>query len=191
MKEINKILVPLMIFFVSTAVLARDSKKKVDDFTLTDYNGKSYTLSADKASKAIVIMFISARCPVSNSYNDRMSALYEDYLPKGILFIAINSNNQEDIKEVKEHAKEHKFPFRVLKDRGNKVADAYDAQVTPEIYVVNQKHELLYHGRIDNSRREDEVESKDLRNALDEILAGKPVIVAETKAFGCSIKRVE
>jgi len=191
MKKINNIPVLLMIFFVSTAGLARDNQKKVDDFTLTDYNGKTYTLSADKDSKAIVIMFISTRCPVSNSYNDRMSALYKDYLPKGVSFIAINSNSQEDIEEVKEHAKEHNFPFRVLKDSGNKVADAYDAQVTPEIYVVNQKHELLYHGRIDNSRRVDEVESKDLRNALDEILAGKPVNLAETKAFGCSIKRDE
>jgi peroxiredoxin len=186
-----KIFVFILILMAVSAVFAKDKAKKVDDFTLTDYNGKSYTLFADKSSKAIVIMFISTRCPVSNSYNDRMSALYEDYLPKGISFIAINSNKQEDIEEVKQHAKEHKFPFRVLKDTGNKVADAYDAQVTPEIYVVNQKHELLYHGRIDNSRREDEVESKDLRNALDEILAGKPVVVAETKAFGCSIKRAE
>ena len=99
MKKINKIPVLLMIFFVSTAGLARDNQKKVDDFTLTDYNGKTYTLSADKDSKAIVIMFISTRCPVSNSYNDRMSALYKDYLPKGVSFIAINSNSQEDIQE--------------------------------------------------------------------------------------------
>lgn len=191
MNVLNKILVPLILFFISTVLPAGDSMKKANDFTLTDYNGKSYTLYADRDSKAIVIMFISARCPVSNAYNDRMSALYEDYSVKGVSFVAINSNSQENVEEIKEHAGEHKLPFRIFKDIGNKVADAYDAQVTPEIYVVNQEHELLYHGRIDNSRREDEVESKDLRNALDEILMGKPVSVAETKAFGCSIKRVE
>jgi hypothetical protein len=119
-----------------------------------------------------------------------MVKLYSDYARKGISFIAINSNKQEDMEEVKEHAEENHFKFIVLKDPGNKLADAYDAQVTPEIYVINKNLELLYHGRIDNSRREDEVESKDLKKALDEILAGKTVITAETKAFGCSIKRV-
>jgi peroxiredoxin len=163
---------------------------KVSDFTLNDYNGKAYTLSKDKDNKAIVIMFIATRCPVSNAYNERMVSLYNDYLKKGVSFVAINSNKQEDADEVKEHAEEHNFKFPVLKDPGNKVADAYDAQVTPEIYVIDTDMKLLYHGRIDDSKRAGDVETKDLRNALNEILAGKTVSLNETKAFGCSIKRV-
>jgi peroxiredoxin len=191
MRDLKQISLSLLILLFFTALIAKESAKKVDDFTLLDFHEKPYTLSNDKDSKAIVIMFIATRCPVSNAYNGRMVDLYKDYVPKGVSFVAINSNKQEDAEEVREHAEEHKFQFRVLKDPGNKVADAYDAQVTPEIYVVSTGLELLYHGRIDNAQREDKVESKDLRNALDELLSGKSVSVAETKAFGCSIKRVE
>ena len=190
MNRTVKLLVPILMVIMSGVLAAGENMKKAADFTLTDYNGKAYTLFADKDSKAIVIMFISTRCPVSNAYNGRMSALYNDYISRGVSIIAINANKQETTEDIKEHAVEHKFPFRVLKDTDNKVADDYDAQVTPEIFVINQEHQILYHGRIDNSQREDKVESKDLRNALDEILADKPVSVPETKAFGCTIKRV-
>jgi peroxiredoxin len=170
---------------------ADDDPKKVADFTLKDFNGKSYTLSDYKDAKVVVLMFISTRCPVSNSYNERMVQLYDDYSAKGVTFLAINANKLENVDEIKEHAQEHKFPFPVLKDVKNSVADAVDAQVTPEIFVVNKDLQLLYHGRIDDSQRESNVKTKDLRIALDAILTGKPVPVFETKAFGCSIKRVD
>jgi len=162
----------------------------VEDFTLKNYDGKSYSLSDAKDAKAAVIMFIATRCPVSNAYNERMVKLYEDYSSKNVVFFAINSNKTEDSEECKEHAEENGFKFPVLKDPDNVIADKYDAQVTPEIYVVNAKRELLYHGRIDNSQREDNVENQDLRKALDEILDGESVSLADTKAFGCTIKRV-
>jgi hypothetical protein len=95
------------------------------------------------------------------------------------------------VEEVKNHAKEHGFEFTILKDWNNVVADKLGASVTPEIYVLSPNFELLYHGRIDDSQRENRVSSKDLRNALDLALAGKPVPVRETKAFGCTIKRVQ
>jgi peroxiredoxin len=164
--------------------------QNIADFTLLDYNGKPHTLSHIKDARAIVILFISTRCPVSNNYNERMVKLYDDYVPQKVRFLAVNSNKKEDAEEVKKHAQENKFEFPVLKDPQNKIADRYDAQVTPEVYVVNTKLELLYHGNIDDSRREKDIESHMLRNALDEILAGKEVTVKESKAFGCSIKRV-
>jgi peroxiredoxin len=188
----NKIFITLiLIFLFGISVVHGDDPQKVEDFTLKDYNGKSYTLSDYKDAKAIVIMFIATRCPISNAYNPRMVKLYDDYVSKNVVFLGINSNKQEDADEVKEHAEENKFKFVVLKDPKNVIADKYDAEVTPEIYVVNSKLELLYHGRIDDSRREDDVESHDLKNALDEILAGKSVSVKETKAFGCTIKRID
>jgi len=164
----------------------------VDNFTLKDViSGKSYSLSDAKDAKLAVIMFIATQCPVSNAYNERMVKLYDDYSSKDVMFFAINANKTEDSEECKEHAADHGFKFPVLKDVNNTIADKYDAQVTPEIYVVNAKHELLYHGRIDNSQRESNVESRDLRNALDELLSGKTVTVKDTKAFGCTIKRVK
>ena len=183
---INSILVFLIVFSISYA----GDPTVVEDFTLKNYDGKSYTLSDSKDAEAIVIMFISTKCPVSNAYNERMVKLYDDYASKGVIFLGINANKAEDSEDCKEHAEENDFEFPVLKDPNNTIADKYDAQVTPEIYVVNAKRELLYHGRIDNSQREDNVENQDLRKALDEILDGDAVSVTETKTFGCTIKRV-
>jgi peroxiredoxin len=164
---------------------------KVENFTLNDYNGKQVSLTDFKDSKVIVIMFISVECPVSNSYNERMVALYNDYQAKKIAFVGINSNKAEASEEIKEHAEEHGFAFPILKDVNNIIADKLNANNTPEVYVLDPVNlEVLYHGRIDDSMREAKVKTKDLRAALDEILAGKPVTVKETKAFGCTIKRI-
>lgn len=179
------------IVLLAAILLADEPRKTVGDFTLEDYNGSKHALTDYKTSKAIVLMFIATQCPVSNAYNERMVDLYKDYNSKGVAFVGINSNKQESIEEVRNHSKEHGFEFTVLKDWNNVIADKLEASVTPEIYVLNSKLEVLYHGRIDDSQRENRVTSKDLRSALDNILAGKAVEVARTKAFGCSIKRIK
>jgi peroxiredoxin len=141
--------------------------------------------------KAVAILFVATKCPVSNAYNERMAALGKEYAARGIPFVGINSNKAELAPEVARHAAEHGFGFPVLKDEGNRVADLYGAAKTPEVFVLGPKGTLLYHGRIDeNADDAASVRSPDLRNALDAILAGKPVPVAETKAFGCTIKRI-
>ena len=97
----------------------------------------------------------------------------------------------ESVGEIKAHAEKHGFTFAILKDKDNRVADAYGAVRTPEIFVVDGAGVLRYHGRIDNSHLPMHVKTHDLRNALDELLAGKAVTTAETKALGCIIKRVQ
>ncbi|MDD8019021.1 MAG: thioredoxin family protein [Bacteroidota bacterium] len=186
---------PIYLFlFVMTFVSLADAgtPAKVENFSLSDYNGKKVSLNDFKDSKTIVLMFIATQCPVSNAYNERYNQLYVDYKSKGVAFIAINSNKAESVEDIKTHAKEHKFEFTILKDVNNVIADKLDAQRTPEIFVINPSTlDVLYHGRIDDSQRESKVTSKDLRTALDDILSGKEVTVKETKAFGCTIKRVE
>jgi peroxiredoxin len=108
-----------------------------------------------------------------------------------VAFVGINSNKQEDVSEIKEHAAEHGFKFTLLKDPGNVVADAYDAKVTPEVFVIAADGTVRYHGRIDDNKDGSEVTSQDLRAALDALLAGKEPARAATKAFGCTIKRVK
>ena len=111
---------------------------------------------------------------------------------KDVAIIGINSNKAESADEIKDHAQEHMLAFTILKDVNNVVADQLDANHTPEIYVVHPKTmEVLYHGRIDDSQREAKITSRDLRTALDEVLSGKQVTSKETKALGCSIKRVK
>jgi hypothetical protein len=103
--------------------------------------------------------------------------------------IGINANAAEDAATVKVHATQNKLSFIILKDPGNKIADKLGATVTPEAYFLDANNKLLYHGRIDNARNAAQVETSDLRNALDSALAGKPIEKTEAKAFGCSIKR--
>lgn len=160
------------------------------DFTLNDLQGKKHSLSDFSKAKAAAVMFISTRCPVSNAYNERMETLHKKFKDKGIVFLGINSNKTETVDDAIAHAKENGFTFTILKDPGNKVADQLKASFTPEIYVFDGKRALVYHGRIDDSRRGDNITSPDLKNALDAIAAGNPVPVKETKAFGCTIKRV-
>lgn len=179
-----------LLVLINIKLFAGEIPAKTDNFKLKDYNGKEFQLSDFKNSKAIVLMFIATKCPVSNGYNTRMEQLYEDYKSKGIAFLGINSNKEEGVDEIKSHAKEKNLNFTILKDNNNLIADKLGASVTPEIYVLNNKFEVLYHGRIDDSRRESDVKTNDLRKALDKILSGKNVSVASTKAFGCSIKRV-
>jgi len=162
----------------------------LDDFKLPDADGAEHSLKALMGKNGAVIIFIATRCPVSNGYNERMEKLAADYKAKGINVIGINSNVTEPASEVKSHAAEKHLTFTILKDDGNKIADRLGANHTPEAYVVDASGKLVYHGRIDNSQNTANITSNDLRDALDAILAGKPIQKTTSLAFGCSIKRV-
>jgi peroxiredoxin len=165
---------------------------RAPEFSLPLASGSgSVSLGAErKAHAATVVMFIATRCPVSNAYNERMEALEKDYGAKGVRFVGVNSNFNEPASEIAAHAKEHGFTFPIVKDERSRTADAYGAEHTPEIFVVDREGVVRYHGRIDENRDDPSaVRSPDLRNALDALIAGRPVPIAATKAFGCSIKR--
>jgi len=184
----KKLLVSILI---TVGIIAAGTPATIENFSLNDYDGKKVSLSDFKDSKAIVLIFVATQCPVSNAYNDRMASLYNDYKSKNIVVLGINSNKAETPEEIKEHAQEHNLGFSILKDVNNIIADKFEASHTPEVYLIHPTtFTVLYHGRIDDSQREAKVQSKDLRAALDEIIAGKSVTNKETKAFGCSIKRV-
>ncbi len=161
----------------------------IEDFTLPDVDSKDHSLKSLAGKNGTVLIFIAVQCPVSNAYNERMEKLAQDYRAKGINVIGINSNVKEDAAAVKAHAGEHNFTFTILKDPGNKIADKLGASVTPEAYFLDPNNKLLYHGRIDNARNVEQLETSDLRNALDAALAGKAIEKTEAKAFGCTIKR--
>ena len=143
------------------------------------------------AAKATVVIFVSTQCPISNSYNGRLAALYNDYNSQGVQFAFVNANSTESMGDVEAHEKRVGWPFQVIKDNGNTLADKLGAEHTPEAFVFDRSGALVYHGRVDNSMHEEEVKQRDLRAALDAVLAGRPVPVAETRAFGCSIKRAQ
>lgn len=162
----------------------------VPAFTLPSATGTNTTVGDWGKSKATVLMFIATRCPVSLAYDGRMTKIASTYQAKGVTFYGINSNKQEPASEVAEHAKQKGYTFTVLKDAGNKIADKFDAHVTPEVYIIDSKGTLVYHGQVDDKQNETQVTNRPLVAALDAILAGKPIPEAENRAFGCSIKRV-
>ncbi len=162
---------------------------QVTDFSIQDLDGKPVAFSTLRGP-ITVVTFIATQCPVSNSYNQRMNAIYQDYSSKGVKFIFVNANRSEPASEVREHAKRVGFAFPVYKDADNVLADRFDAQVTPESYVIDSAGIIRYHGSIDDSQNESHIRTQRLRLALDAVLAGKTVDQAETKTFGCGIKRV-
>ncbi len=140
--------------------------------------------------KAVVVIFDATRCPYALGYKERVASMAKEYAGKGVVFVTVNSNKTEASEEVAADAKKHGLDFPVLKDEGNRVADLYGAKKTPEVFVLDPKGTLLYHGRIDETHDDPKnVKSPNLKNTLDAILACEPVPSAETKAFGCSIKR--
>ena len=159
------------------------------DFTLPDADGKEHSLASLKGKAGTVILFIATQCPVSNAYNERMQKLSEEYRAKGVNVVGINSNVKELAPEVKSHAAEKGLTFTILKDTGNVVADQFNAQYTPEAFLLDGSGKLVYHGRIDNSKNAEGVTTNDLRDAVEAVLAGKAVANPEVKGFGCSIKR--
>ena len=162
---------------------------RVGDFNVQDLKGTTVPFAKLKG-ETTVVMFISTKCPISNDYNERMTAVFNDYAAKGVHFVFVNANSNEAAEEVAMHARQAGFPFPVYKDPGNLIADKFGATVTPEAYVIDQTGTLKYHGSIDDQRNANNVTEKRLRTALDAVMAGKAVAQAETKAFGCTIKRV-
>jgi len=161
----------------------------VEDFKLPDASGKQHTLKSLAGKSGTVLIFVSVQCPVSNAYNERMERLAQELKARGVNVVGINSNATESSDDVKRHAADNKLTFPILKDKENKIADRLGALVTPEAFLLDASHKLVYRGRIDNSRSGNAVTASELRDAVEATLSGKPVEKTEVRAFGCSIKR--
>ena len=184
----------LVTFFMSShASSAKDDfavGSTLDNFKLSDTNGKEQSLNDLKGKNGAILVFLSVQCPVVKGYDERIVKLAADYKAKGINVIGINSNATEALDKVKTHAAAN-YKFPVLIDKNNVLADKFGATVTPEIFYFNGKNVLMYHGAIDNDRSGKNVTTDYLRTALTESLSGKAIAKNTASAFGCSIKRVE
>ncbi|MGD9561820.1 MAG: redoxin family protein [Pyrinomonadaceae bacterium] len=161
----------------------------VENFTLTDTDGATKSLADLKGKKGTVVVWLSAQCPVVKAYKDRINAAAAEYNAKGIAFIGINSNATEDLNWVKSNKAEFGYDFPVLIDKGNVLADKWGASVTPEVFYLDAKNVLLYHGAIDNDRSGKNITDQYLKTAFDAALSGKPIVKTRANAFGCTIKR--
>jgi peroxiredoxin len=155
------------------------------DFDMPTIEGKRFLLAeAKKTHGAVVILFLSTICPYSNYYNDLIRDLSTEFRDRGVVFVGVNSGTLEAAGEVRSHAREHGHRFDIIKDPDARLAGLLDASRTPEVFLLDSAGTLRYHGRIASK-----ISAPDLRNALEALLAGRPIHPAETKAFGCAIPR--
>jgi peroxiredoxin len=160
----------------------------LDNFKLSDTNGKELSLDELNGKNGTVLVFLSTVCPVVRGYNERISKLADDYKAKGVNVVGINANLTEPVALIKKHAEEY-YKFPVLVDKNDFLADKLGANVTPEAFYFNAKNVLVYRGAIDNDRSGKNVTVDYLRTALNESLSGKTVARTSANAFGCSIRR--
>lgn len=167
------------------------------DFSLKNVDGKNVSLADFKDAKGYIVVFTCNHCPFSQAYESRIMSLDKKYASLGYPVIAINPN---DVKSVPEdsyenmvaRAKEKKYTFPYLYDESQQIASTYGAARTPHVFViqkVNGNNILKYIGAIDNNADDaNKVTAKFVENAVDALLAGKEIPLAETKAIGCTIK---
>ena len=165
------------------------------DFKLPDTNGKTVALADFKDKPALLVLFICNHCPYVKHIRTGLAQLARDYLSRGVAIVGINSNDAANYPEdspvrMKEEVKSAGYTFPCLYDESQAVAKAYRAACTPDLYLFNQSHQLVYRGQFDDSRPGNgiPVTGKDLRTALEAVLAGKPVSPNQKASMGCNIK---
>ena len=178
------------------------------DFSLKGVDGKTYTLADFKDAPVLMVVFLSDHCPYSHAAETRLLPLIAELKPRGLGVVAIMPNNPESMSigelgytkygdsfdDMKLYAKEQGFTFPYLYDGDTqKTPKAYGCLCTPEVFLFDRDRKLRYMGRFDDSRfaETNTVHSSDTRNALEEMIAGKPVTTPVTKPFGCSTKWIE
>lgn len=181
---------------VAVVLFSMPAKSKValgsrmPDFTLNDIEGNQHSL-AEATGKYVVINFVSQECPFSRGVDPGFEAIVKEYAPKGVVFYCIDSHELTTPEQIQSYVREHGLTATYLKDAGNVYADLTGATKTPELFILDKNLNLVYHGAYDNRWTPERAGATNyLKEALDSLLAGQPVQNAETKAWGCSIKRV-
>ena len=173
------------------------------DFNLPGVDGKMHKLSDYAASSVLVVVFTCDHCPVAQVYEQRIEKLYEDYGPRGVAVVAIQGNdpraltiNELDSSDMSDTLDEMKvriawkhlhYPY-LYDGATQSVTRAYGPQATPHVFIFDRSRRLRYEGRFDDNFRIEKVKVQDALNAVDALLAGKPVPVDHTAVFGCSTK---
>jgi peroxiredoxin len=173
------------------------------DFRLPATDGKTYSLEDFRDGKALVIIFTAVHCPTAEIYEGRIKKLVSDYRDRGVAFVVIQPNSPkalrldemgytdlgDSLEEMKLRAEHRHFNFPFLYDgETQEVSRKYGPVATPHVFVFDQDRKLRYEGRVDSNPREQYAKVADARNAIDAVLAGRPVPTPKTPSVGCSVK---
>lgn len=175
---------------------------KVDDFKLADAYGVEHRLAEYAERPLVVLAFIGTECPLARLYAPRLVALAKKYEGQGVVFLGINSHAQDNVTELKNFARVNGIEFPILKDLNNSLADQLQVTRTPVAYLLDRQRIVRYQGRIDDQYGLQDTPTgtrisyqlkaprrEDLALAIDELLSGKPVSIAQTEPTGCLIGR--
>jgi peroxiredoxin len=163
-------------------------------FSLPATDGKTYSLSNFKDANVLVVFFTCNHCPYVLGSDEVTRETADAFRSKGVAFVGINSNSEavhaeDDFPTMVTRMNEKKFPWVYLRDKSQKVALAYGALRTPHFYVFDKERKLIYTGRgVDNPKDVSKMTVNDLKNALEDHLAGKPVRAPLTNPIGCNVK---
>lgn len=187
-------LAAILAFGLSASADQAPLGRRIDDFSLGDTRGKSYSL-VEGPAKATVVAFMGTECPLANVYAPRIDRLAQKWREKGVRFLMIMPNQQDSLAEIGEFVKKHGLATPVVKDPGARVADLFSAERTPEVFVLDGDRTIRYAGRVDDQwgigYQRKEAPRQDLDLAIEQIVAGKPIETPRTKAQGCLIGRVK
>jgi peroxiredoxin len=174
---------------------AAPAARTIGDFTLNDPTGAKRSLSQWKDREVVIVVFLGTECPLAKLYGRRLAELDKKYRDQSVQIIGVNSNQQDTLQELAGYAKKFGIEFPLLKDPGAKVAERFGATRTPEAFVLDRRRVVRYQGRIDDQYGVGAVRKRATKNelvdAVEALLAGKPVAVAATQPVGCLIGRRE
>ena len=169
---------------------------RAPDFSLLDVvTGKPVSFDSAAGPKGLLTMFICRHCPFVKHVQDELARIGRDYAGRGVGIVAISANDESGFPEdrpekLAEMSRELGFTFPFVFDASQDVARAFDAQCTPDFFLYDAARRLVYRGQLDDSRpgNESPVTGKDLRSALDALIAGKPISPDQKASIGCNIK---
>jgi thiol-disulfide isomerase/thioredoxin len=184
----------VLALFLLARTIAAAPPSGLPQVSLTDTAGRVHTPAEWAARRAVVLLFVSTDCPLSNRYVPELNRIASAYAARGVSFYAVQGDATVADDEVRHHVKDFAYAFPYLFDPTESLAAFTGATATPEAAVLSPRGEVLYLGRIDNRLEEFgkervQVTEFDVREALDAVLAGKPVPHPRTKALGCAITR--
>jgi len=163
-------------------------------FRLQDHRGAWHTLDEARDRAVVVLVFLGTECPLAEAYAPRLAQLARDFGKRGVAFFGADANQQDGPVAIGRFAEKHGLPFPILKDVGNELADRLGAERTPEVFVLDRSRAVVYRGRIDDQYaigiHRSSSTRHDLVDALEAVLAGRPVATPRTDAVGCRIGRV-
>ena len=189
--------VSVLMFAVSAELLAAKFNRVLDIGKpapawkdLRGVDGKNHSLDELKEAKAVVVVFTCNHCPVAQAYEQRLIELANERRKQGVEFVAISVSGYEadNLEAMRKRSTDRKFPFTYLQDPTQQTGKKYGALWTPTVFLQDAKRRVVYMGGIDDSMYPEKVDQRFLKDAIDAVLAGKPVEIEETRPVGCPIE---